>query len=62
DFKRIQEALMPMISSVEDKDFISQLELVALIDPGQFRNIDQLLQSELGGRYSLELLSLRETS
>ncbi|KAJ1922250.1 hypothetical protein H4219_000112 [Mycoemilia scoparia] len=61
DYKRIEDSLMPLITSIEDKDFAGQLEIVALIDPGQFRNIDQLLQKELKGRYSLELLNLRET-
>ncbi|KAF9571089.1 hypothetical protein EC968_001008 [Mortierella alpina] len=61
DGKRIKEKLMAMIASKEDEDLDENYEWTCLIDPGQFRPINDLLQSETKGKGQLEMLSLTET-
>ncbi|GAA5859511.1 hypothetical protein JCM1840_004647 [Sporobolomyces johnsonii] len=55
--KKIKEKLMPLISKVEDDDWSDEWELVALIDPGSFRLIDELLQKEVKGTKQIETMS-----
>ncbi|KAF9939970.1 hypothetical protein BGZ65_008716 [Modicella reniformis] len=61
DGKRIKDKLMSMIASKEDEDLGENYEWTCLIDPGQFRPINELLQSETKGKGQLEMLSLTET-
>lgn len=61
DGKRIKDKLMTMIASKEDEDLDENYEWTCLIDPGQFRPINELLQSETKGKGQLEMLSLTET-
>ncbi|KAJ1934481.1 hypothetical protein FBU59_005683, partial [Linderina macrospora] len=60
--KRIKEKLVPLIAETEEEDFSDEYELIALIDPGQFRAISDLLQVECKGRAEVEVLSLRDTN
>ncbi|KAF9162742.1 hypothetical protein DFQ27_006468 [Actinomortierella ambigua] len=61
DGKRIKEKLMGMIASKEDEDLGEVYEWTCLIDPGQFRPINELLQAETKGKGTLEMLNLAET-
>ncbi|KAF9353626.1 MAG: ribosome maturation protein [Benniella sp.] len=61
DGKKIRDRLMSMIASKEDEDLGENYEWVCLIDPGQFRPINELLQAETKGKGQLEMLSLTET-
>ncbi|KAG0300175.1 hypothetical protein BGZ98_009385 [Dissophora globulifera] len=61
DGKRIKDKLMAMIATKEDEDMGEIYEWTCLIDPGQFRPINELLQSETKGKGQLEMLSLTET-
>ncbi|KAF9415684.1 hypothetical protein BGZ94_010431 [Podila epigama] len=61
DGKRIKDRLMAMVASKEDEDLDENYEWTFLIDPGQFRPINELLQSETKGKGQLEMLSLAET-
>ncbi|XP_017590766.1 PREDICTED: ribosome maturation protein SBDS [Corvus brachyrhynchos] len=58
--KKLKEKLKPLIKVIESEDFQEQLEIVCLIDPGCFREIDELIRSETKGKGSLEVLSLKD--
>uniref|UniRef100_A0A1A7YGA2 Ribosome maturation protein SBDS n=1 Tax=Iconisemion striatum TaxID=60296 RepID=A0A1A7YGA2_9TELE len=58
--KRLKEKLKPILQVVESEDFDEELELVCLVDPGCYREIDELIRCETKGRGSLEVLSLKD--
>lgn len=58
--KKLKEKLKPLIKVIENEDFHDQLEIVCLIDPGCFREIDELIRSETKGKGTLEVLSLKD--
>ncbi|KAM6296545.1 LOW QUALITY PROTEIN: ribosome maturation protein SBDS-like [Aegotheles albertisi] len=58
--KKLKEKLKPLIKVIESEDFQEQLEIVCLIDPGCFREIDELIRSETKGKGTLEVLSLKD--
>ncbi|KAF6718175.1 Ribosome maturation protein SBDS [Oryzias melastigma] len=58
--KRLKEKLKPLLQVVESEDFDEELEMVCLVDPGCFREIDELIRCETKGRGSLEVLSLKD--
>uniref|UniRef100_A0A4W3IEN2 Ribosome maturation protein SBDS n=1 Tax=Callorhinchus milii TaxID=7868 RepID=A0A4W3IEN2_CALMI len=58
--KRLKEKLKPLIKVTESEEFSTELEIVALIDPGCFREMDDLISRETKGKGSLEVLSLKE--
>lgn len=58
--KRLKEKLKPMLEVVESEDFNDELEMVALVDPGYYREIDELIRCETKGRGSVEVLSLMD--
>nr|ACQ58627.1 Ribosome maturation protein SBDS [Anoplopoma fimbria] len=58
--KKLKEKLKPLLQVVESEDFDEQLEMVCLVDPGCFREIDELIRCETRGRGSLEVLSLKD--
>uniref|UniRef100_A0A8C6T692 Ribosome maturation protein SBDS n=1 Tax=Neogobius melanostomus TaxID=47308 RepID=A0A8C6T692_9GOBI len=60
DAKRLKEKLKPLLQIVESEDFDEDLEMVVLVDPGCYREIDELIRCETKGRGSLEVLSLKD--
>ncbi|KAI7850879.1 SBDS protein C-terminal domain-containing protein [Circinella umbellata] len=59
--KKLREKLQPLITSIEDEDSNSdEYEVIALVDPGNYRQINELLQSESKGKGQLEIMNLRE--
>uniref|UniRef100_A0A8B9JCQ0 SBDS ribosome maturation factor n=1 Tax=Astyanax mexicanus TaxID=7994 RepID=A0A8B9JCQ0_ASTMX len=58
--KRLKDKLKPLLKVVESEDFDDQLEMVCLIDPGCFREIDELIRCETKGKGSVEVLSLKD--
>ncbi|XP_076002701.1 ribosome maturation protein SBDS isoform X1 [Genypterus blacodes] len=58
--KRLKEKLKPLLAVVESEDFVEELEMVCLVDPGCFREIDELIRCETKGRGTLEVLCLRD--
>ncbi|XP_073521233.1 ribosome maturation protein SBDS [Phyllobates terribilis] len=60
DGKRLKEKLKPLIKHIESEDFDQELEIVCLIDPGCFREIDELIRCETRGKGTLEVLSLKD--
>jgi len=58
--KKVKEKLLPMIKSIEKEEFSSGLELVCLVDPGCYRQIDDLISKETRGKGKVEVLNLKE--
>ncbi|MEQ2255504.1 hypothetical protein ILYODFUR_014529 [Ilyodon furcidens] len=58
--KRLKEKLKPLLQVLESEEFDEELEMVCLVDPGCFREIDELIRCETKGRGSLEVLSLKD--
>lgn len=46
DGKRLKEKVLPSIGTVEDEDWSDEWELIGLIDPGQFKVLNDLLSEE----------------
>jgi ribosome maturation protein SDO1 len=60
--KKLKEKVHKLLKKIESEEFgDSSLEIVGTIDPGQYREIDDLLQEEAKGRAHIEVLSLKET-
>lgn len=58
---KLRDKIVKLSTKVEGEDWESgNLNLTCLIDPGQYREIDQLVRSETKGNGILELLNLRE--
>ncbi|XP_041653409.1 ribosome maturation protein SBDS [Cheilinus undulatus] len=58
--KRLKEKLKPLLEVVESEDFDDELEMVCLVDPGCFREMDELVRCETKGRGFVEVLSLKD--
>ncbi|KAJ3057221.1 hypothetical protein HK097_010581 [Rhizophlyctis rosea] len=59
--KRLKEKLTALIARIEDEDWGEEYEAVCVIDPGNFRGINDLIQTETKGRGQVEMLSIRDT-
>ncbi|UZJ54311.1 hypothetical protein CBS101457_003631 [Exobasidium rhododendri] len=55
--KRLKEKIIPLADTVEDEDWTDEWELVAVIEPGSLRKINELLEAETKGRGKVEVLS-----
>ena len=61
--KRVREKIIKIVSTTEKEDWDDgSLNLICLIDPGQYREIDELVRSETKGTGTLELLNLKEVT
>lgn len=52
--------LKPLIKVRGSKDYSQQLEMACLINPGCFREIEELIKEETKGKDCLEVLSLKD--
>jgi len=60
DGKRLKEKMIEGAEKVEDEDWgQDEWEVIMLIDPGQFKVINELLQNEVKGKGRLETLEQR---
>lgn len=58
---KLKESVIKLANSVEHEEWEeSTLHLTLLIDPGQYRVIDELVRNETKGKGLLELLELKE--
>ncbi|KAJ6627000.1 SBDS protein C-terminal domain-containing protein [Mycena sp. CBHHK59/15] len=63
DGKRLREKVLEGAQTVEDDEMgQDEWEVIMLIDPGQFRLINDLLQKECKGRGRLETMTMSATS
>jgi len=59
--KKVKDKLTEHIGTVESEEWeMGALDMVCLIDPGCYRNIDEVLQRETKGKGTLEMLSLKD--
>ncbi|KAI8972995.1 SBDS protein C-terminal domain-containing protein [Pilobolus umbonatus] len=59
--KLVKEKVLALVTSIEDEDSSStEYELVALVDPGKYRAINDLIEKESRGKGQVELMNLRE--
>ena len=59
--KAIKERITKLASKVEEEEFTSDsFEVVFLTDPGNYRQLDEIVRSECKGRGRLEVLVLKE--
>lgn len=57
--KKIKDKVVKLVSAVESEEWQADLELVCLIDPGCFREMDSLVTSTTRGHGKLEVLNLK---
>ncbi|TKY88075.1 hypothetical protein EX895_003171 [Sporisorium graminicola] len=57
DGKKLKDKLLPLTDKVEDEDWSDEWELIAFIDPGALKTINELIQSEIKGRGNVETLN-----
>jgi ribosome maturation protein SDO1 len=61
EVNKLKDKLIKLASKVESEDWSSgTLDLICLIDPGHYREIDELVRAETKGSGILELLNLKE--
>lgn len=61
DVKKLKDKIVKMCIIIEEDDWNQgTVTLVGLIDPGQYRIIDDLVRAETKGEGSMELLNLKE--
>lgn len=59
--KKLRETVVKLATKVESEIWNdASLNLICLIDPGKYREIDELIRSETKGTGVLELLNLKE--
>lgn len=56
--KAVKEKLKPLVHTWEREEWVPDFEATILIDPGNFRPIDDLLREQTRGQASFEVLSL----
>jgi len=61
DAKQIKEKVHKLTTNIESEEFTGQtMQIICSIDPGVFRELDQIMSAETKGRGQLELLSLTD--
>lgn len=60
DGKKVREKIKKLATKIEEEDFTEDLEMMFLIDPGCFRDVDEIVRSETKGRGHLEVVSLKD--
>lgn len=58
--KKIREKVRKIATKVEEDEFDDDLEMVILVDPGCFRELDELIHQGTKGRGQLEVVSLKD--
>lgn len=59
--KKLKEKIVSMME-IESESFEPNLNMVALIDPGHYRTIEEIIIGPTKGRAKIEVLSLKEVS
>jgi ribosome maturation protein SDO1 len=62
DGKKVREKIRKLASKVESDDFSGDLEMVFLVDPGCFREVDELVRTESKGKGHVEVISLKDVN
>jgi ribosome maturation protein SDO1 len=62
DGKKIREKVRKLASKVELDDFSADLEMVFLIDPGCFREVDEIVRTDSKGKGHVEVINLKDVN
>ncbi|XP_021937480.1 ribosome maturation protein SBDS [Zootermopsis nevadensis] len=63
DARKLRDKVAKLATSLESEDWDGgKLNLVCLIDPGHYREVDEIVRSETKGHGLLELMSLKEVT
>ncbi|CAG9585201.1 unnamed protein product [Danaus chrysippus] len=61
DARKIRDKVVKLVTNVEDESWDSgTANLICLIDPGSFRNLDEMIRTDTKGNGQFELLNLKE--
>lgn len=60
DGRKLQPKIKKIAKKVEQDDIDEELEMVVLIDPGSFREIEELVREATKGKAQIEVLSLKD--
>jgi len=60
DSKKIREKILPLVTSVEKEDFIGGLDMTCLVDPGNYKKLEEVVAKESRGSGSVDVLNLKE--
>ncbi|GBP80896.1 Ribosome maturation protein SBDS [Eumeta japonica] len=61
DARKTREKVIKLTTNVEEENWESgTANIICLIDPGNFRNLDEMIQTETKGAGQFELLNLKE--
>lgn len=61
--RKLREKIIKLANNIENENWDGgNLNLVCLIDPGQYRGIDELVRSETKGSGVVELINLKEVT
>eukprot|EP00045_Choanoeca_perplexa_P000920 m.16906 g.16906 ORF g.16906 m.16906 type:complete len:252 (+) comp10625_c0_seq1:84-839(+) len=59
DAKKAKAAIVAIVLSVDEEDWDGDLEMSCAINPGSFRELDELIRAETKGQGSLEILTVK---
>ncbi|PNF20494.1 Ribosome maturation protein SBDS [Cryptotermes secundus] len=63
DARKLRDKVAKLATSVESEDWDGgQLNMVCLIDPGHYREVDEIVRTETKGHGLLELMNLKEVT
>jgi len=62
DGKKVREKIKKLSSKIEVDEFTDDLEMIFLVDPGCFRDVDDLVRSDTRGKGHLEVISLKDVN
>ncbi|PVD33078.1 hypothetical protein C0Q70_08527 [Pomacea canaliculata] len=57
---KVREKVKKLSTKVEEDEFEDDLEMVVLVDPGCYRELDELVREDTRGKGKIEVLSLKE--
>jgi len=60
--KKVREKVKKLATKVEEDTFDEHLEMVVLVDPGCYREMDELVQTDTRGKGKIEVLSLKDVT
>ncbi|XP_038059213.1 ribosome maturation protein SBDS-like [Patiria miniata] len=58
--KKVKSKLKTLIKTLEREEFGEELEMVCLVDPGCYREMDELVRSSTKGQGTVEVLDLKD--
>lgn len=58
--KKLKEKLTSMVKKIESEEFAGSLEMVCLVDPGCYRQIEDFVGKETRGKGKIDVLNLKE--